>query len=367
MIAKFVAFYALPKEFKKIETILPEINEDEILVKNEFTTLCRSDLYTYSGIRKEKDPTILGHEIVGRIYKMGKLHPNKDLKGNELKIGDRITWAIFAADPDSPLSKRGIPQKSSDLFKYGHEEINSENILHGGLSEYIILRKNTQVVKINEDVPIAVASLINCSVATVAGSLRLAGDITGKNILICGTGMLGIVACAMASTLKANNIITLDIQNERLQTALEFGAQEILLINKGKIELKKQYLAEKGVNISIDVLLDFSGTPEAIESCMEALNIGGTAIFIGSTFPQRKIEIDAEQVVRKILTIKGLHNYNVEDFLTAVNFIESYHSIFPLESLIRKPYFNLLSVEDAFRCACEENHFRVGVFTHFNE
>ncbi len=341
-------------------TVIPALKEGEILVKNEYTTLCRSDILTYTGKRKEKSPTILGHEITGKIVDFGQGHLSVDIKGNLLKHGDRITWAIYASDPSSAFSQKGIPQKSADLFKYGHEQITEDSHLHGGLAEYTILRKFTPILRVQQEISVKVIALINCSVATVAGALRMAGDIKNKNVLITGAGMLGIIACAMASSNGAN-IISADINEERLQTTLNFGAQSYCIIEKDETDFKKQY--EKNnqrVLPPIDIIIDFSGYPDTMEQTLEVLEIGGTAIWIGATFPQRNLQINAEKMVRKIWTIKGLHNYNETDFITAVDFIEKYHTKFPFEDLIYDG-FVLEQANEAFEYAIANNPFRVGV------
>ncbi len=63
----------------------------EILVKIEYTTLCRSDVNTYSGKRIEKNPTILGHEIIGRIAAFGPNAETMDVRGRYLTAGDRVS------------------------------------------------------------------------------------------------------------------------------------------------------------------------------------------------------------------------------------------------------------------------------------
>ena len=359
---KIVSFESPEKPLQLIDTIIPDLKEKEILVKNEYATLCRSDIYTYTGMRKEKNPTILGHEIIGRIDTLGPNAPLLDLRGNSLQVGDRITWAIFASDPASEFSKRGMPQKAADLFKYGHEQIKEDSTLHGGLSEFTILRKNTPIIKIDEAVPLTVAAIINCAVATVAGAIRVAGDLTGKKIMICGTGMLGIIACAMAKSKGAASVIAIDTNEERLKIAFEFGADENLAINMGQNNLQQLYFEKTGNNLLIDTLIDLSGSPDAMENGIDTLGIGGTAVFIGATFPQRKIQIDAEKMVRKILTIKGLHNYNEQDFLAAVEFIEKNHLSFPFEKLIFDG-FKLVTANEAFKHAIDQNNFRVGIQT----
>ena len=97
---------------------LPTLKEGEILVKILCTSLCRSDLHTYQGKRIEKNPTILGHEIMGVISNFGPSSPTHDLRGTLLNKGNKITWAIYASSPEDELSKKGIPQKAKDLFKY---------------------------------------------------------------------------------------------------------------------------------------------------------------------------------------------------------------------------------------------------------
>ena len=84
------------------------------------------------------------------------------------------------------------------------------------------------------------------------------------------------------------------------------------------------------------------------------------AVFIGSTYPQQNITLNAETIVRNIWTIKGLHNYNQEDLIEAVNFIEQEYQNYPLGTLI-KGGFNLDSCALAFEYAIKEHPYRVGI------
>ncbi|MCU0339889.1 MAG: alcohol dehydrogenase catalytic domain-containing protein [Spirosomaceae bacterium] len=108
------------------------------MVRNECTALCKSDLHTYTGKRQEKTPTILGHEIVGRIVAFGEDAQQIDQRGQPLALNDRISWAIFSSDPASYWVQKGIPQKGDKLLKYGHELLTQTHTLHGGLSDYTI-------------------------------------------------------------------------------------------------------------------------------------------------------------------------------------------------------------------------------------
>lgn len=344
-----------PQELVRVA--IPTLQAGEMLVRNEMTTLCRSDLTTYCGKRIELTPTILGHEIVGRVAAFGPDCECLDLRGTEIRAGDRVTWAIFASDPASDMAQRGMPQKSPGRFKYGHEQVTATSVLHGGLSEYTILRRYTPVIKVSESVPLQVAAIINCAVATIAGALRVAGSVCGRRVLISGAGMLGVLACGMAKTLGARHVIAMDIDAQRLQIAKKFGADVTSLVPaEGGAEQEK---SEIGVG-TVDVVIEVSGVPSAMENTLAMLDIGGVAVWIGATYPARSVSVNGEHVLRNLLTIRGLHNYNCEDFRSAVEFIERHHQEFPIRELIHDQ-FTLDEVEKAFEYGMSVNPFRVGV------
>ena len=357
--SNFAQFEDSANGFSIRTTSIPELKPSEVLVRNTYTTICRSDIYTFQGKRKEKSPTILGHEIVGKIVALGPDAPFNDLRGQVLKIGDRITWGIYASDPASVFAKKGIPQKGEDLFKYGHEQVTEQSTLHGGLSEYIILRKNTPIIAIQDDaLSNKAASLINCAVATAAGSIRLAGSLENQVVLVNGTGMLGIIACALAKKAGARKVIAVDFNIERANLALKFGADLALCADTPV--LSSSPAADAVEKLKVDVVLEFSGIPEAMKSTLELLDIGGTAVWIGATFPQPDIAINGEKMIRRVLTIRGLHNYNQSDLVAAVDFMESSFNEFDFDSLVHGG-FSLEQTSEAYQYAIDHNPFRVGI------
>ena len=338
--SKIAVFTASGQPFSIQQAKIPTLHSGELLVKNEYVTLCRSDLNTFVGKRKEKTPTILGHEIVGRIEAFAADHPKTDARGDTLHIGDRISWAIYASDPTDPLSAQGIPQKAADLFKYGHERISEEESLHGGLAGHTIIRRNTPLAKIDEAIPLGVAATINCAMSTAAGTLRLAGKLKAKTVLI-----------------SADRVVALDLNEKRLQQARSFGADITIAVKEG---WEQDLSNELGDGQNLDLVLEFSGVKSAMESTLKVLSIGGTAVWVGATHPHSQVQIDAEQMIRKLWTIKGLHNYNQDDFVAAVNFIEDNYTNFPFADLIHD-CFTLDQVEEAFQYALAKNPFRVGL------
>ena len=343
-----------------LETVaVPPLREGEILVRNEYATLCRSDLNTFCGKRTEKTPTILGHEIVGVIEELGPNAPVTDCRGRPLRAGDRVTWAIYASDPDSAMARAGIPQKAPGLFKYGHEKILPASHLHGGLADYCILRRHTPVIGITGEIPLPVLALINCSVATVAGALRLAGPVAGRDVLVTGAGMLGVIAAAMCRSQGARHVVALDVSDARLETAGQFGANFVLKAATER-SVTKERMAGLAAVLNLSVALDFSGVPETMEMMLAALGIGGTAVLVGATFPQRALAINAEQLIRNLHTVRGLHNYNQQDFIAAVEVMEQHHGDFPFAGLVEDA-FDLDSVNEAFQSGLNTGAYRIGV------
>ena len=343
-----------------LETVaVPPLREGEILVRNEYTTLCRSDLNTFCGKRTEKIPTILGHEIVGVIEELGPNAPLKDCRGSALREGDRVTWAIYASDPHSTMAREGLPQKAPGLFKYGHEEILPESHLHGGLADYCILRRHTPIIGITAEIPLPALALINCSVATVAGALRLAGTLTGRDVLVTGAGMLGVIACVMCRSQGARHVIALDVSDARLETAKKFGANFVSNAAK-ECGLTVENIKLLAPDIHLSAALDFSGVPETMEMILSALGVGGVAVLVGATFPQRALSINAERLIRNIHTVRGLHNYNQQDFIAAAEFMARHHSDFPFARLVEDA-FNLDSVNEAFHSGVNTGAYRIGI------
>ena len=112
--------------------------------------------------------------------------------------------------------------------------------------------------------------------------------------------------------------------------------------------------------LQADVTIDYSGFLGAMEASVEALSIGGTAVWVGGVCPQDKVRLDSEQVIRRLSTIRGLHNYNTDDFRTAVDFIVKHHRTYPFTKLLHDG-FTLERAEDAFQYAIRHNPYRVGI------
>jgi len=333
----------------------PQPRGAEVLVRVVGCTLCGSDLHTFDGRRETPTPTILGHEIVGEIVAMGESAPNRELAGQELQIGDRVTWSIVASCGDCFFCRRGLPQKCQASVKYGHEQIQPGYELRGGLAEHCLLAPGTAIVRLPHDLPLSVACPASCATATIAAALSAVGELREMNVCLFGAGLLGLTACAMLRVAGAANIVCVDLDESRRRRAVDFGAT--LSVPPGELD---DVVAEVTNDLGFDVILELSGSPAAFESGLNVVRIGGMLVLVGAVFPTAPVSIAPEQIVRRNLSLHGIHNYRPSDLLQAVEFLSQHHTESPFAEVV-SDWLPLESAAEAFRLSHDPNRIRVGV------
>lgn len=341
------------REFPK-----PIAQAGEALVRIECCTICGSDLHTITGKRKEPTPAILGHEILGVIEEVGD-PPLTDIGGVSLSPGDRVTWSVAVSCSECKLCRAGFPQKCEGLSKYGHELAEGRTALSGGLAEFILLRAGSAVMKVSKSLPTEVICPVNCATATIAAAYRIAGDIAGKNVLLFGAGMLGLSAAALATSAGAASVTICDVNRERLAQAQQFGVT-YAVESHDEIETLKQRLLHTTKIEQFDVILELCGAPSAISAASQLAAIGGQVVLVGSVMPVGLIGFDPEQIVRRWISIHGVHNYAPEDLQTAVAFLEKHHSTYPFAKLVERS-FSLDAINEAVDFAVEYHPVRIAI------
>lgn len=334
---------------------IPSPGIGEVLVSVTCSTICGSDLHTWHGRRQEPVPCVLGHEIVGRIVAFGTGAPRIDLRGEPLAEGDRITWTLAASCGECFFCRRGVPQKCESLFKYGHSAITPGHEFSGGFAECCLLTPGTGMIKLPDSLSDMLAAPANCAVATVAAAFRLAGPVQGATVAIFGCGVLGVTAVAMARYLGAAEVIACDIDPARGELARQFGAQAFFTPD----DLQSGVL-ERTRGRGADVTMEFSGSAAAVTSAFAATRTAGISIIAGTTTPGNKIEIDPNDLVRRMLTIRGLHNYTPEDLVTAIDFLTASQDKVPFD-LIQGRVFPLSRIEEAFAASTEQGGVRMAL------
>ena len=164
--------------------------------------------------------------------------------------------------------------------------------------------------------------------------------------------MLGLTAAAIS---PAKYRIVVDPQLSRLALAKTFGATHTA--TPGELaDCLRSLTSGRGA----DVVLEMSGIPAAVEQAIASARIGGTVILVGSVFPTRPIPLLAEDIVRRCLTIRGVHNYAPADLLTAIQFLGEHGHRFPFAAQVART-FPLAEVAAAFAFAEAETPIRVGI------
>jgi alcohol dehydrogenase len=349
-----------PLEFRCFP--VPELAPGEALVQITTCTLCGSDLHSYQGHRTIPTPTVLGHEIIGKIAALGPGEPICDFYGRPLQIDTRVTWSIAASCGDCFYCRDAIPQKCEHLFKYGHEILSPDHPLSGGVADYCHLAAGTAIFPLPEELPDLVACPANCATATVAAAYRISGGAEWcreKVVLVQGAGMLGLTACAMAHDYGARAVIVSDIDSKRLETALQFGATHCVLVNEDEGNLNsivEELTSERGV----DLALELSGASGAMANGLNQLRIGGRYVLVGAVSPVAPTPVFEEIIIRRILSIHGIHNYTPQDLAEALRFLKDNHNKFPFSTLV-KDKFRLDQVEEAFQYAIRSGALRIAI------
>ena len=342
-----IAVFEKPDTPLKIQShAIPEPKEGEVLLKISACTICGSDLHTITGTRKEKTPTILGHEIIGHVVQTGSDNI-LDISGTPISVGDRVTWAVCMSCGDCSRCQADLPQKCTTLRKYGHEVFDGNSGFVGGFAQYILLPKTSAVLRIESNIADEILCPANCATATVVAACRQVQTINNRNVLIIGGGMLGLTATAYTKSIGAREIAVIEPNEQRRQLCFQFGADKAVT-DSSMLETK------------YDVILDFSGVSQAIEECIPHTAIGGSVVLVGSVTPGPDLSVDPEFLVRNLVRLVGVHNYHPKDLHTAVEFLSVNAENFPFAQLVARSFL-LQEINEAVKFALEQKPVRVMV------
>lgn len=327
------------------------------LCRVRLSTICGSDLHTTSGRRVEPCPSILGHESVGEIVALGG--PLADGWGTPLAIGDRVTWTIMAACGECVRCRRGLPQKCLHLLKYGHTRCDQEPALTGGYAEHLHLQPGTTVFRVPDALPDELAAPANCALATVVHGLEAIPTEPGDTVLIQGAGLLGVYLVALVRAAGAKRVLVTDLHAARLKTAQAFGADAVLATqNVAPSDVTAWIARESGGEV--DAAYEVCGDPLAVTIATRTLRVGGRLLIAGLVTPASNFTLDGNDITRRTLTIRGIHNYRPEHLGRGLAFLEETRERYPYRNLIGSIY-PLADINAAFDAARSGRHVRVAV------
>lgn len=307
-----------------------------VIVAVELATLCSSDVHIAAGHRSAPAPMVLGHECVGRVMSIGA-GGALDVSGAPIALGDRVVWSVAVSGGDCDRCTSALPQKCRHLRSYGHERIGAHWELSGGLATHVHVLAGTAIVPVGEREVALPRSIV----------------------LVTGAGIVGLSATAIAADRGATVIVS-EPDKKRRRLARRFGAAATIdPCDAGALETALRGLGVGGVE-GVDIAVEASGAPSAVETALTAVGVGGVAVLVGSLSPAPPVSMDAEAIVRGLVTITGVQHYTGDDLRDAVEYLRGAWGRHPFEDLV-DPVLPLAAADEALALAAAGGAFRVGV------
>lgn len=301
---------------------VPQLSSGDVLVRVRLATVCGSDRHTVSGRRDQPCPSILGHETVGEIVALSA-DDGRDVDGRTLQLGQRVIWSVTLPCGACDRCRAGVSAKCRTVRKAGHEALNSDWGLSGGYAQHVLLPKGLAIAVVDDDLSDAVAAPAACATATVMAVIERAGVLAGRRVVVVGAGMLGLGAIAAADTAGAASVTAVDPAAERRDLATQFGATHVVSSAR-----------DAGDS---DVLLEFSGSSSALQDGLGQLDVQGVAVLAGAVTADAAVAFDPERVVRRQLSILGVHNYEPRHLGAALTFLRDTSDRYPWSALVAAP------------------------------
>jgi threonine 3-dehydrogenase len=298
------------------EVPLPEVGNNDVLVKIQKTAICGTDVHIYNWDEWAQKtipvPMIIGHEFAGVIVEMGA-------NVTELNIGDVVSGEGHIVCERCRNCLAGRRHLCPNTIGIG---VNRD----GCFAEYLsIPAKN--VFRPNIEIPTDVLACFDPYGNAVHTALSF--NMVGEDVLITGAGPIGIMAAMVAAHSGARNIVITDLNEYRLDLVRKIVPKAIPL-NVKKDAISKEFLCSLGILEGFDVGLEMSGSPQAFEQMLGNMINGGHIAMLG-IMPDGT-GIDWTKVVFKGLFIKGI--YGREIFETWYKGVMMVQSGLPLEKII---------------------------------
>lgn len=332
----------------------------EVLVRVRMSTICRSDIHSYQGHRPNPCPGVLGHEIIGVVVALGH-GVERDMRGAALAPGDRITWSEYFVPGANYYSEvLNLPQKSPGVDKYGHMAVATEPHHHGGMGEYCYVLPQSWILKLPDVLTDEEATPINCGVATMICVTERAEIGVGDAVVVQGLGLLGLYGAALAKARGARIVIGIDTLAERRKLAKQFGVDLALDPAAGGLTGAVAAVRDACTPDGADAVIEVCGDAEAIPAGLQMLRAGGRYVLGGVVNPGAWVRIDANLILRRLITLRGVHNYHPRNLVEALEFVVANRSRYPFHSLVDGKY-SLDRVNDAMRDAAERRVLRAAI------
>lgn len=271
------------------ELPVPEIKPGEVLVRVRAASICGTDLHIYRWDEwaqgRIKPPLIVGHEVTGEV---AALAPDV----TSVAVGDPVSLESHVVCNECFYCRTGREHICERTQIIGVD-------CDGGFAEYIAIPAQN-VWRNAPDLPLRIAVLEENFGNAV--HTTMAQDVSAKYVLVTGCGPVGVMAIAVAKAAGARKVFATDVSDYRLAMAARAGAD--LTFNVGEVDVVAALL-EVTCGEGVDVLLEMSGAPSAIDQGFAVLKYGGEAALLGLTPGPFTFDLN-QHVVFKGAIVRGI-------------------------------------------------------------
>lgn len=287
---KKIMFYA-PKDIRVENGKVPEPGYGEVVVKNELTLTCGTDVKTYMRGYRYEPPFSMGHETAGTVYKIGR-------GVTKFNVGDRVAPHNSAPCNECYYCKNGVHSLCENLIQ--------NQFKNGGYAEYQLIPKpivDQNMFIIPDEMSFKQAALLEPFACAVYGTDNVPIQL-GDSVCVNGCGPIGLMFVRLC-VLRGARVIACDRSDMRLEIAKKIGATEI--INVTNIEdqamsVRKLTEEQRGV----DAVIEAVGLPEVWQISMNMVRKGGFVLCFGGTKKDATVTIDPTLLHYSQITIKGV-------------------------------------------------------------
>jgi len=249
----------------------------EVLVKTSASGVCHSDLHFMEGSYPTAVPIVLGHESAGVVEKVGEGVRN-------VKPGDRVVIAFVTSCGYCDNCVQGKPYICNNTAALGRADrlkLNGNAIPQfanmSAFAEYQLVSANA-CVPVPDGVPLEVAALVGCSVMTGVGAVANTAKVpVGSTVAVIGAGGVGLNVIQGAALAGASKIIAIDLLENKLAAAKEFGATDVIDASSTDAVSQVMQMTGGGVDYAFEAI----GLAKTAEQCFGMIKRGGRAVVVG--------------------------------------------------------------------------------------
>lgn len=276
-----------------IETVVvPDPGAGEALVAIQACGVCHTDLPYREGAIGDEFPYLLGHEAAGIVEAVGE-----GVSG--LAPGDYVVLNWRAVCGTCRSCRRGRPwycfnsRNAAQPLRLREGTALSAALGIGAFCEKTVVAAG-QCTKIDPRVPAEVACLLGCGVMAGLGAAINTGAVgRGDAVAVIGCGGVGSAAIAGARLAGATTIIAVDVADQKLEWAKDFGTTHGVNASAGD---PVQAIRELTGGFGADVVIDAVGQPDTYRQAFYARDFAGTVVLVGVPPPDARLDLPLSDV-----------------------------------------------------------------------